>query len=206
MKFSEAEIRARAAKGLLHEVPLKHERSDDDMNKVSPMIPAGVKAKPAAVLVPLVLREPEVTVLLTQRTDHLSSHGGQVAFPGGRIDADDEDAVAAALREAKEETGLGAEFVEPLGFLDSYLTGTAYQVIPVVALVRPGFTITPQESEVAAVFEVPLRFLMTLENHETHSREWQGKQRFFYAMPYQERYIWGATAGMIRNLYDRLYA
>jgi len=206
MKFSEAEIRRRAVTGLLHEVPLKHERSDDDMNRAAPFIPAGVKAKPAAVLVPIVLRQPEVTVLLTQRTDHLASHGGQVAFPGGRIDADDADAIAAALREAEEETGLARDFVEPLGFLDSYLTGTAFQVVPVVALVRPGFTVTPQESEVAAVFEVPLRFLMTPENHATHSREWQGKQRFFYAMPYEERYIWGATAGMIRNLYDRLYA
>src|SRR5262245_12095376 len=160
MKFSEAEIRERAVRGLLHEVPLKHQRSDDDMNAAVPMIPAGVKPKPAAVLVPIVLRDPEVTVLLTQRTDHLSSHGGQVAFPGGRIDAADEDAVAAAWREEREETGLNPDFVEPLGFLDSYLTVTAYQVIPVVALVRPGFTITPQESEVAAVFEVPLRFLM----------------------------------------------
>jgi 8-oxo-dGTP pyrophosphatase MutT (NUDIX family) len=206
MKFSEAEIRARAAKGLLSEVPLKHERSDDDMNAAVPMIPVGVKPKPAAVLVPIVLRKPEVTVLLTQRTDHLSSHGGQVAFPGGRIDEGDEDAIAAALREAEEETGLAPQFVEPLGYLDSYLTVTAYHVVPVVALVRPGFTVTPQESEVSAVFEVPLRFLMTPENHEKHSREWQGKQRFFYAMPYEDHYIWGATAGMIRNLYDRLYA
>ena len=112
----------------------------------------------------------------------------------------------AALREAEEETGLARNFVEPLGFLDTYMTVTAYHVVPVVALVRPGFVITPQANEVSAVFEVPLRFLMTPENHEKHSREWQGKLRYYYAMPYENRYIWGATAGMIRNLYDRLYA
>ena len=206
MKFSEAEIRARAGRGLLHEVPLNHKRSDDDMNASNPMIPAGVAPRPAAVLVPIVLREPEPTVLLTQRTDHLSSHAGQVAFPGGRIDDSDVDAVAAALREAEEETGLAPEFIEPLGFLDKYLTVTAYHVVPVVALVKPGFELRPHDHEVSAVFEVPLRFLMSPENHERHSREWQGKQRFYYAMPYEERYIWGATAGMIRNLYDRLYA
>ena len=189
MKFSEAEIRARALVGLLHEVPLKHERSDDDMNAAVPMIPAGVKPKPAAVLVPIVLREPEVTVLLTQRTDHLSSHGGQVAFPGGRIDADDEDAVAAALREAQEETGLGPEFVETLGYLDSYLTVTAYHVVPVVALVKPGFIITPQASEVSAVFEVPLRFLMTPENHEKHSREWHGIIEAPLALPFARMFF-----------------
>jgi 8-oxo-dGTP pyrophosphatase MutT (NUDIX family) len=205
MKFSEADIRARAERGLLHEVPLKHKRSDDDMNAGNPMIPAGVAPKPAAVLVPIVLRDPEPTMLLTQRTDHLSSHAGQVAFPGGRIDESDVDAVAAALREAQEETGLAPEFVEPLGFLDKYLTVTAYHVVPVVALVKPGFEIRPHGHEVSAVFEVPLRFLMTPENHERHSREWQGRQRFYYAMPYEDRYIWGATAGMIRNLYDRLY-
>ncbi len=96
--------------------------------------------------------------------------------------------------------------MEPLGFLDTYMTVTAYHVVPVVALVKPGFTITPQANEVSAVFEVPLRFLMTPANHEKHSREWQGRVRYYYAMPYGNRYIWGATAGMIRNLYDRLYA
>jgi 8-oxo-dGTP pyrophosphatase MutT (NUDIX family) len=206
MKFSEADIRSRAFRGLLRDVPLNPTRGDDDMNDTAPMIPVGVKPKPAAVLVPIVLRENEPTMLLTQRTDHLSSHAGQVAFPGGRIDESDIDAVDAALREAEEETGLARSFVEPLGFLDTYMTVTAYHVVPVVALVKPGFMITPQANEVSAVFEVPLRFLMTSENHEKHSREWQGKQRYYYAMPYENRYIWGATAGMIRNLYDRLYA
>ena len=206
MKFSEADIRARALRGLLRDVPSLPTRGDDDMNDIAPMIPAGVIPKPAAVLVPIILRDNEPTMLLTQRTDHLSSHAGQVAFPGGRIDAGDVDAVDAALREAEEETGLARSFVEPLGFLDTYMTVTAYHVVPVVALVKPGFTITPQANEVSAVFEVPLRFLMTPEHHEKHSREWQGKLRYYYAMPYESRYIWGATAGMIRNLYDRLYA
>jgi 8-oxo-dGTP pyrophosphatase MutT (NUDIX family) len=206
MKFSELDIRERARRGLLQVVPLLPTRGDDDMNDTAPMIPEGIAPKPAAVLVPIVLRGTEPTVLLTQRTAHLSSHAGQVAFPGGRIDAGDADAVDAALREAEEETGLARNFVEPLGFLDTYMTVTAYHVVPVVALVRPGFVITPQANEVSAVFEVPLRFLMTPENHEKHSREWQGKLRYYYAMPYENRYIWGATAGMIRNLYDRLYA
>jgi 8-oxo-dGTP pyrophosphatase MutT (NUDIX family) len=206
MKFSEADIRSRAFRGLLRDVPLNPTRGDDDMNDTAPMIPVGVKPKPAAVLVPIVLRANEPTMLLTQRTDHLSSHAGQIAFPGGRIDESDIDAVDAALREAEEETGLARSFVEPLGFLDTYMTVTAYHVVPVVALLKPGFVITPQANEVSAVFEVPLRFLMTPENHEKHSREWQGKQRYYYAMPYENRYIWGATAGMIRNLYDRLYA
>ena len=206
MKFSELDIRERARRGLLQAVPLLPTRGDDDMNDTAPMIPEGIAPKPAAVLVPIVLRGSEPTVLLTQRTAHLSSHAGQVAFPGGRIDAGDADAVDAALREAEEETGLARNFVEPLGFLDTYMTVTAYHVVPVVALVRPGFVITPQANEVSAVFEVPLRFLMTPENHEKHSREWQGKLRYYYAMPYENRYIWGATAGMIRNLYDRLYA
>ena len=144
--------------------------------------------------------------MLTLRTAQLQTHGGQVAFPGGKIDTADDDEIAAALREAEEETGLPPSQVEPLGFLDGYLTRTNYRVVPVVGLVKPGFAIKPAADEVEAVFEVPLRFLMSPENHLIHSREWQGKIRHFYAMPFGERYIWGATAGMLKSLHDRLYA
>jgi 8-oxo-dGTP pyrophosphatase MutT (NUDIX family) len=204
--FDEADIRARAKLRLLQAAPDAASYSDDDMNELNPMIAKDARLTPAAVLVPLVARPQGVTLLLTQRREHLSRHAGQIAFPGGRIDASDRDAVAAALREAEEETGLDPAFVEPLGFLDGYMTVTSYHVTPVVALVRSGFTVSPQEDEVARVFEVPLEFLMTPGNHETHSRDWQGRPRLYYAMPYEGNYIWGATAGMIRNLYQRLYA
>jgi 8-oxo-dGTP pyrophosphatase MutT (NUDIX family) len=203
-RFDEAEIRARAATRLLKGAPEAVARSDDDLNPDLKAIDPMKARRAAAVLVPIVLHEPELTVLLTQRTDHLASHAGQVAFPGGKIEPR-EDALAAALRETLEETGLDQSYIEPIGFLDAYLTRTSFHVVPVVALVKPGFVLAPHEGEVAAVFEVPLRFLMSQENHARHSREWQGKQRYFYAMPYGERYIWGATAGMIMNLYDRLY-
>ncbi len=203
-KFDEAEFRARAATRLLKDVPQAVGRSDDDLNPDLRAIDPLKMRRAAAVLVPVVLHEPELTVLLTQRTDHLASHAGQVAFPGGKIEPR-EDALAAALRETREETGLDQSYIEPVGFLDTYLTRTSFEVVPVVALVKPGFVLAPHEGEVAAVFEVPLRFLMSQENHARHSREWLGKQRYFYAMPYGDRYIWGATAGMIMNLYDRLY-
>ena len=204
-RFDEAEFRARA-RGRLHAAPLADARfSDDDLNPEARMIPEGVKMLPAAVLVPLVAHEGGLSLLLTQRTEHLAKHGGQVAFPGGKIDAGDIDPVAAALRETEEETGIARQFVEPVGFLDTYLTGTSFRITPVVAVLRPGFTVTPHAGEVAAVFEVPLAFLMDPANHQRHSREWAGKERHFYAMPFGERYIWGATAGMIRNLYARVY-
>jgi 8-oxo-dGTP pyrophosphatase MutT (NUDIX family) len=203
--FDEREVRERASKFLLSDPPVVYGRSDDDLNPDLDLRSNEQNAAAAAVLVPIIAREPEVTVMLTLRTAHLKAHAGQVAFPGGRIDRRDDNAVAAALREAEEETGLPPSHVEPVGFLDGYLTGTGYRIVPVVGMVKPGFEMRLQADEVEAVFEVPLRFLMSPENHKIHSREWKGTVRHFYAMPFGDRYIWGATAGMLKSLYDRLY-
>lgn len=167
----------------------------------------------AAVLVPIM--EPAAagglaTVLLTERAANLSTHSSQVAFPGGRIDATDASAAAAALREAYEEVGLAPGDAEVIGQLPTYVTGTAFIVTPVVALVRRGALLQPNPGEVADLFEVPLQFLMTPANHRRHVFDWQGEQREWFSMPYtdngRERYIWGATAGMLRNLYRFLSA
>lgn len=163
----------------------------------------------ASVLIPLVMRS-SISVLLTQRTQHLSSHSGQISFPGGKADPTDRDAVHTALREAQEEIGLDASFVDVLGTLPIYTTGSAYWVTPVVALVRDGFKTTANAFEVADVFEVPLDFLMDPANHRRHAVDWQGARREWLSMPYQEgateRFVWGATAGMLRNLYRFLSA
>lgn len=163
----------------------------------------------AAVLVPIVLRE-QPTVLLTQRSAGLSTHSGQVAFPGGKRDPDDASAEATALREAHEEIGLEARHVEVLGRLPTYVTGSAFVITPVVALVRPPPRYFPNPGEVEALFEVPLSFLLNPAHHERHALLWQGVEREWFAMPYQDgahqRYIWGATAGMLRNLYRFLAA
>ncbi len=168
----------------------------------------------AAVLVPIVQRAAP-TVLLTERTSNLSTHSGQVAFPGGRVDPGDESIAAAALREAWEEVGLPARFVEVLGSLPTYTTGTSFIVTPVVALVRPGFELALNPHEVAAAFEIPLAFLMDPAHHRRHRLEWSApggarEQREWFSMPYRdgahERYVWGATAGMLRNLYRFLAA
>jgi 8-oxo-dGTP pyrophosphatase MutT (NUDIX family) len=161
--------------------------------------------RPAAVLVPIMLRH-QLTVLLTQRSHDMPSHPGQISFPGGKVDACDASPLACALREAREETGMMPDFVEPVGYLDSYRTGTGFQITPVVALVRPDFPVTLDEREVLEMFEVPLRFLMNEANHQKASREWRGRLRSFYAMPYEGRYIWGATAGMLKNMHQRLFA
>ena len=166
---------------------------------------AGVKAtRPAAVLVPVV-DHPEPSVLLTLRTSDLPSHGGQVAFPGGKIDAADASPLAAALREAHEEIGLEGALIEPIGYLDLYLTFTGFRILPVVARVTPTFALTINASEVADAFEVPLAFVMDEANHARKSRDWKGVTRHYYEMPFGERYIWGVTAGILRNLYEKIY-
>lgn len=159
--------------------------------------------RPAAVLVPIVARE-EPTILLTLRTEHLPSHKGQIAFPGGKIDPGDASPLATALREAEEEIGLGSAHVDPLGYLDVYETTSGYRIVPVVAMVTPPFAIRPNPNEVGDVFEVPLAFLMDAANHQEHQREWQGRVRRYTAMPFGERYIWGVTAGILKNLHARV--
>jgi 8-oxo-dGTP pyrophosphatase MutT (NUDIX family) len=165
---------------------------------------AGVKAtRPAAVLVPVIDR-PEPAVLLTQRNANLASHAGQIAFPGGAIDPGDSSPVAAALREAQEEIGLDPALVDPIGHLDLYLTFSGFRILPTVARIDPGYRVTLNHDEVDEAFEVPLAFLMDAQNHALHSRDWKGVIRKYYAMEFPQRYIWGVTAGILRNLYERV--
>ena len=177
-------------------------RGDHDLNPG--MAPPDQKLTPAAVLVPLVDRADELTVLLTQRTEHLRDHAGQVSFPGGRVEPNDPSHEAAALREAEEEVGLPSDRVDLIGRLDRYVTRTGFEVVPVIGIVNPPFPIRPDPFEVAEVFEVPLRFLADPKNHQKHSRYYKGTRRSFYAMPYNGYYIWGATAGMLVNLSQAL--
>ncbi len=161
---------------------------------------------PASVLVPLVLREDGVYLLLTMRTAHLNDHAGQVAFPGGRAEPADADAIDTALRETEEEIGLDRRHIDVIGTLPLYYTGTGYAVTPVVGLVTPPFDLKADPFEVAEIFEVPFQFLMDGANHQRLAAELPNGRRTFYAMPYQNYFIWGATAGMLRNLFHFLRA
>lgn len=176
-------------------------RGDHDLNPG--MRPEG-ELRPAAVLVPLVWHPRGLTVLLTQRTDHLKNHAGQISFPGGHMEEGDASPEDTALRETEEEVGLPRAQIDIVGRLDQYLTRTGFSITPVVGMVRPPIEVSPDPVEVADVFEVPLRFLMDPANHVRASRMYKGQRREFYAMPYEDRYIWGATAGMLMNLYDLL--
>ena len=176
-------------------------RGDHDLNPEMGILD---DLTPSAVLVPLVHREAQVTTLFTQRTSHLAHHAGQISFPGGHSDPVDNSPEDTALRETEEEVGLHRRHIRVIGRLDPYITRTGFSVIPVVGLVTPPFDIEPDDNEVADVFEVPLSFLMDPSNHQRHKREINGIRRDFYAMPFEDRFIWGATAGMIKNLYDVL--
>ncbi len=166
--------------------------------------PPATALTPAAVLVPLVIRPEGLSVLLTQRTQHLAAHAGQISFPGGREETTDRDSVEAALRETEEEVGLPRDHVEVIGRLDTYVTSTGFEVTPVVGLVRAPYPLKLDPFEVAEVFEVPLAFILDPANRERHSREIKGRHRTFYVLPYRHRYIWGATAGMLVNLAEVL--
>lgn len=185
-------------------LPLSPTRGDFDLNPdLRPAEPR--RLAPAAVLLPIVAA-PTPRVLFTQRTPHLSRHAGQVSFPGGRANDDDASLVETALRETREETGIAAEFVSVAGFLEPYETGTGYAILPVVGLLREGFTLAPDANEVAEIFEVPLAFLLDPANRERRSGEWQGRKREFYAFVYNDHLIWGATAAILVNFADRVAA
>ncbi len=191
---------------------LPRDRSDYDL--VSPQTEdmaapnrcvEGRSYTPAAVLIPLVDRPEGVMVLLTQRTDHLNHHAGQISFPGGRIEAGEEnDPQGAALRETEEEIGLAADRIDVVGRLDDYYTGTGFHIVPIVGWITPPFVLNPDPFEVADVFEVPLSFLQDSANYRQDVRTFRGIERWFHAIPYKDRYIWGATAGMLVNLRDVL--
>lgn len=164
------------------------------------------KLRDAAVLVPVTETGADAQVILTRRATAMRKHSGQVAFPGGAIDPEDGSAEIAAMREAEEEIGLDRRFVEPVGRLPVYMTTTGFRITPVLAVVHPGYCITANPDEVDAVFETPLSFLMNQANHQRESRVWEGIERHYYVMPFGEHHIWGVTAGIIRTLYERLYA
>jgi 8-oxo-dGTP pyrophosphatase MutT (NUDIX family) len=200
--FSAEDFRRRAERLLRH--GSGYVAGDHSHNPDLAEVLAAIERRPAAVLVPVIARQPGATLLLTLRTDHLAAHAGQVAFPGGKID-EGESAEAAALREAEEEVGIEPGRIDVIGRAPDYLTASGFHITPVLALVRPGFRLRLNASEVAEAFEVPLAFLMDPANHRKSRRLWQGATRYYFEMPYQDRYIWGVTAGIVRMLYEQLY-
>jgi 8-oxo-dGTP pyrophosphatase MutT (NUDIX family) len=210
-EMTSAEFYDRARARLSFDVPpglidpnIVPETGDPGTDKMLEIMAREAPVRPAAVLIPIVDHK-EPTVLLTQRSPHLKEHSGQVAFPGGKIDATDASPLDAALREAAEEVGLDRSFIEPIGYLGVYGTGFGFRILPTLARVKPGFELTINHSEVDDAFEVPLSFLMNPANHQLRSKEFRGMERTYYEMPFAERYIWGATAGILRILYERIY-
>ncbi|MEO6840454.1 MAG: CoA pyrophosphatase [Bradyrhizobium sp.] len=208
--FNSAEFFARVRARLNFEIPpgltdasIVPPSGDQGTDRMLEIIAREQPIRPAAVLI-AVVDHPQPTVLLTQRAAHLHDHAGQISFPGGKIDSTDTSPLDAALREAWEEIGLAREFIDPIGYLDLYGTGFGFRILPTVARIRPGFSLRISEDEVDDAFEVPLAFLMNAANHQVHSKEFRGIMRSYYAMPFADRYIWGATAGMLRVLYERI--
>lgn len=201
--WDDLEKRLRARLDPLDRVAREVARSDRDLNPDWPKAEP-VNYRAAAVLAPIVKRPEGWTLLFTERAADLNAHAGQISFPGGRLE-EGETPVDAALREAEEEIALARRYVQPIGGFDAYETGTGFRIAPIVAFIEPGFELKPNPSEVASVFEAPFDFFMDVANHERREGEWRGRRGAYYAMPYGDRFIWGATAGMIRALYERLY-
>ena len=209
--LSAAEFFARARGRLTLDVPVGltdpnviPRRGDHDADPVMEKIASVRPIRPAAVLVGVV-DHPEPTVLLTQRAQHLPDHPGQVSFPGGKIDKIDASPMHSALREAEEEIGLDRGNVESIGYLDLYMTTLGYRIVPLIARVKPGFELKLNTAEVDEVFEVPLAYVMDAAKMQRHSRDWQGMTRHYYAVTFGQRYIWGVTAGILRNLRERIW-
>jgi 8-oxo-dGTP pyrophosphatase MutT (NUDIX family) len=209
--LSSAEFFGRARARLRFEIPAGltdasavPASGDQGTDRMLQILANELPIRPAAVLIPVV-DHAEPTVLLTQRSAHLNDHAGQISFPGGKIEATDASPLDAALRETWEEVGITREFIDPIGYLDLYGTSFGFRILPTVARVKPGFKLRISAAEVDDAFEVPLAFLMNPANHQVHSKEFRGIERSYYAMPFGERYIWGATAGILRVLYQRIY-